>query len=55
MSDYVDTSFGGMQERGENNNLGSLNYALLLVYVTGYGIVEALSKCKCIALNASVG
>ena len=43
-----------MQERGANNNLGSQNDALLLVYVTGYRI-GALSKCKDIALSASVG
>ena len=44
-----------MQERGANNRLGSYNYALLLVYVTGYRILGALSKCQDIALSDSVG
>ena len=60
MSDYIDTSFGGkapppVQERGANNKLGSSNDALLLVYVTGYRVLGALSKCKDIALSDSVG
>ena len=59
MSDYIDASFGGkvpppMQERGANNKLGAYNYALFLVYVTGYRILGALSKCKDIALSDSV-
>ena len=44
-----------LQERGANNKLGSYNYPLLLVYVTGYRILGALSKSKDIALSDSVG
>ena len=44
-----------MQERGAYNKLGSYNYALLLVYITGERILSAFSKCKDIALSASVG
>ena len=49
------------QERGAigalppNNHLGSYKLdALLLVYMTGYRILVALSTCKDIALSASV-